>query len=130
MSGCSQSQNRVVTGHNTLCRHLHLMGLRDSPLCRKCGAEDETPALILRRCEALASIRHAHLGSFFLESENIKTWGPSGALARLQGSCEGMIGAQRAGSYKAYVHQGRKALNPLPIYPSINPKSCDISGTY
>jgi hypothetical protein len=25
------------------------------------------------RCEALASIRHAHLGSFYLESEDIKS---------------------------------------------------------
>jgi hypothetical protein len=48
------------------------MGLRDSPLCRKCGAEDETSAHILCRSEALASIRHAHLGSSFLEPEDIK----------------------------------------------------------
>jgi hypothetical protein len=72
----SREQSRVVigllTGHNTLCRHLHLMGLRDSSLCRKSGAEDETSAHILCRCEALASIRLAHLGSFFLEPEDIK----------------------------------------------------------
>jgi hypothetical protein len=48
------------------------MGLKDSPLCRKCGAEDETSAHVLCRCEALASIRHAYLGSFFLEPEDIK----------------------------------------------------------
>jgi hypothetical protein len=72
----SREQSRVVTrlltGHNTLCRHLHLMGLRDSPLCRKCGAKDKTSSHILCWCEALASIRHAHLGSFFLEPEDIK----------------------------------------------------------
>jgi hypothetical protein len=50
---------------------LHLMMLTDSPLCRKCGADDETPAHILCRCEALASLRHAYLGSF-LEQEDIK----------------------------------------------------------
>jgi hypothetical protein len=70
----SRDQSMVVTGlltgRNTLCRHLHLM--RDSPLCRKCGAEDETSAHILCRCEALASFRHAHLGSFFMEPEDIK----------------------------------------------------------
>jgi predicted amidophosphoribosyltransferase len=69
-------KSRVVTGlltrHNTLRRHLHLMGLIDSPLCRKCGAEDETSAHILCRCEALASLRHVHLGSLFLEPQNIK----------------------------------------------------------
>jgi hypothetical protein len=48
------------------------MGLTDSPLCRKCGAEDETLANINCRCEALASLRQAYLGSFFLEPENIK----------------------------------------------------------
>jgi hypothetical protein len=51
------------------------MGLIDSPLCRKCGAEDETSAHILCWCEALASLRHAYLGSFFLEPENIKNVG-------------------------------------------------------
>jgi hypothetical protein len=64
-------QSRVVTGlltgHNTLQRHLHLMGL-----CRKCGADDKTSAHILCRCEALASLRQVHLCSFFLEPENIK----------------------------------------------------------
>jgi hypothetical protein len=50
-------QSRVVTGHNILRSHLHLMGLTDSPLCRKCGAEDEISAHILCQCEALASPR-------------------------------------------------------------------------
>jgi hypothetical protein len=49
----SRVQSRVVTGHNTLHRHLHLMGLVDSPLCRKCGVEDETSAHILCWCEVL-----------------------------------------------------------------------------
>jgi hypothetical protein len=40
--------------------------------CRKCGAEDETSTHILCECEALASLRHAYLGSFFLEPEDIK----------------------------------------------------------
>jgi hypothetical protein len=47
----SREQSRVVTGlltrHNTLRRHLHLMGLTDRPLCRQCGAEDETSVHIL-----------------------------------------------------------------------------------
>ena len=72
-------QSRVVTGlltgHNTLRRHLHLLGLHDSPLCRKCGVREETSAHILCECEALASLRHAHLGSFFLEPEDIRRIG-------------------------------------------------------
>jgi hypothetical protein len=73
----NRTQSRTVTGpltgHNTLRRHLHLMGLSDSPLCRRCGGEDETSAHILCECEALASLRYAYLGSFFLEPEDIKS---------------------------------------------------------
>jgi hypothetical protein len=53
----NRMQSRVVTGlltgHNTLRRYLHLIGLIDSPLYRKCGAQDETSAHILCWCEAL-----------------------------------------------------------------------------
>ena len=72
---CNRTQSRTVTGlltgHNTLRRHLHLLGL--SVHCvGGCGAEDETSAHILCECEALASLRHVYLGSFFLEPEDIK----------------------------------------------------------
>jgi hypothetical protein len=68
----SRAVTGLLTGHNTLRRHLHLMGLPDSPLCRRCGAEDETSAHILCECEALASLTHVYLGSF-LEPEDIKS---------------------------------------------------------
>jgi len=72
-------QSRVVTGlltgHNTLRRHLYLLGLLDSPLCRKCGVGEETSAHFVCECEALASLRHAYLGSFFLEPEDIRILG-------------------------------------------------------
>ena len=48
------------------------MGLSDSPLCRRCGVEDETLAHILCECEALTAHRHVYLGSF-LEPEDIKS---------------------------------------------------------
>jgi hypothetical protein len=69
----SKAVTGLLTGHNTLRRHLHLLGLSDSPLCRRCGAEDETSAHILWECEALASLRHVYLGSSFLEAEDIKS---------------------------------------------------------
>ena len=69
----SRAVTGLLTGHNTLRRHHHLTGLSDSPLCRRCGAEDETSAHILCECEALASHRHVYLGSFFLEQEDIKS---------------------------------------------------------
>jgi len=58
----NRTQTRAVigllTGHNTLRRHLHAMGLNNKPNCRKCGTEEETSAHILCECEALASLRH------------------------------------------------------------------------
>jgi len=72
----NRTQSRIVigllTGHNTLRRYLHLMGLTNSPLCRRCGAEDETSAHIPCECEASASLRHMYLGSFFLDPEYMK----------------------------------------------------------
>ena len=60
----SRAVTGLLTGHNTLRRHLQLLGLLDSPLCRKCGVREETSAHILCKCEALASLRHTYLGSF------------------------------------------------------------------
>ena len=68
----SRAVTGLLTGHNTLRRYLHPIGLSDNPLCGRCGAEDETSAHILCECEALASLRHVYLSSF-LEPEDIKT---------------------------------------------------------
>jgi hypothetical protein len=62
-----------LTRHNTLRRHFSLLGMSDSPLCRRCGAEDETSVHILCECEALASLTHAYLSSFLLEPRDIKS---------------------------------------------------------
>ena len=60
----NRTQTRAVigllTGHNTLRRHLHIMGLNDNPTCRKCGTEEETSAHIVCECEAL-EIGRAHV---------------------------------------------------------------------
>ena len=76
----SRAVTGLLTGRNTLRRHLHLRGLLDSPLCRRCGVKEETSAHILYECEALASLRHAYLGSFFLELEDIKSISLGGHL--------------------------------------------------
>jgi hypothetical protein len=80
-----------------------LWGINSLKFHRKFGAEDETSAHILCRCEALASIRHAQLGSFFLEPVDIKCQnvGAIWRFSKAAGLREGMIGAQRAGSDKA-----------------------------
>jgi hypothetical protein len=49
------------------------MGLIDSPLCKKCGAEDETSAHILFESEDLAKHGSTYLGSFFLDPEDVRS---------------------------------------------------------
>jgi predicted amidophosphoribosyltransferase len=51
---------------------IHIMRLTNSPLCSKCGAEEETSAHVLCECEALAMLRHIYLGSVFLDPEDIR----------------------------------------------------------
>jgi len=72
----NRTQCRVVidllTGQNTLRRDLYLMGLANNPSCRRFGTEEKTSVHILCECETLASVRHAYLGSFFLDPEDVK----------------------------------------------------------
>jgi len=37
----------LLAGHNTLRRHLYITGLIDSPVCRRCEAEEEISAHVL-----------------------------------------------------------------------------------
>ena len=57
----NRTQSRVVfgllTGHNTLRRHLYIMKLCNNPICRKCGTEEETSVHILCECECLGFTR-------------------------------------------------------------------------
>jgi hypothetical protein len=48
------------------------MGLSNNPICRKCGTEEETSVHVLYAYEALASLKHSYLGSFFLDPEDIR----------------------------------------------------------
>jgi hypothetical protein len=48
------------------------MGLSNNPICIKCGTEEETAVHVLGACEALASLGHSYLGSFFLDPEDIR----------------------------------------------------------
>ena len=79
----NRTQSRVVigllTGHKTLRRHLYIMGLSNNLICRKCTGE-ETSVHILCECEVLASLRYTHLGSFFLDPEDIRKLGIGGHL--------------------------------------------------
>ena len=75
----NRTQTKVVIGllmgHNTLSRHLYIMGLGNDPTCRKCGTKEENSVHILCQCEAVASLRYIYLGSFFLDPDDIKKLG-------------------------------------------------------
>jgi hypothetical protein len=113
----SRSVTGFLTGHNTLRRHLHLLGLLDSPLCRRCGVKEETSAHMLCECEALAPLRHAYLGSFFLEPEDIKSMslGSIWNFSKSQGSHDLTWGTKGL-LFKAWVHRDHEVLNPYAIY--------------
>ena len=49
------------------------MGLTNSLLCKRCGAEDENSTHSLSECKALTSLSHVYLGSFLLDPEDIKS---------------------------------------------------------
>jgi hypothetical protein len=72
----NRTQSRVVigllTGHNTLRRHLYSMELSINLTCRKRGTEEKTSVHILCECEALVSLRHTYLRFFFLDPEDIR----------------------------------------------------------
>jgi len=106
----------LLTGHTTLRRYLHLMELSDSPLCRRCGAEDKTSAHILCQCEAFASLRHVYLGSFFLEPEDIKSisLGDIWNFSKVRGLLWIDVG------HKGPVNYGLGALGPWGLQPNHN----------
>jgi len=48
------------------------MGPSNNPTCRKCGTEEEASVHILCEWEASASLRYTHMGSFFLDPEDVR----------------------------------------------------------
>jgi hypothetical protein len=62
----------LLTGHNTLKRHLYIMVLSSTPICKNRDTEEETSVRVLCEREALASLTHSYQGSFFLDFEDIR----------------------------------------------------------
>ena len=110
----NRTQPRVViglrTGHNRLRRHLHLMGLSCSPLCKNCGAEEETSTRVLCECEALASLRHVYLGSFFIDPEDVNSLS-LGAIRSFSKGLDIRIRGKK-GPSKVQGTSGTKGLEP------------------
>jgi len=63
----------LLTGRDTLRTHLYIMGVIDSPLCRRCEAEEESSVHFLYECEALATLKHTYMGFFFLDPKEVRS---------------------------------------------------------
>ena len=53
--------------------YLCIMGFTESPLYRRCAAQKETSAYVLRMREALVTLRNHYLASFSLGPEDVKS---------------------------------------------------------
>ncbi|CAH2263168.1 jg24008 [Pararge aegeria aegeria] len=53
----------LITGHSSLNRHLSIIGVTDSPLCRACMEENETPTHVMLECTGVTEQREIYLGS-------------------------------------------------------------------
>jgi len=75
----------LLTGHNILRKQLYLTGMINSPFGRRCGTEEETSAHILCEYEALVTLTHTYLGSFFLDPEDVTRLGLGAILNYIKG---------------------------------------------
>jgi len=85
---------QVITGHNTLHKHLKTMGLAPDSTCTFCNLEDETSNHFFGVCEVFAALRHHNLGGHTLTPQEISNIPPtnlakfivrSGRFSRNQG---------------------------------------------
>jgi hypothetical protein len=49
------------------------MELFDSPVCRRCGPEEEISPDVSCECEASTALRHTCVGSFSLDLEDVRS---------------------------------------------------------
>ena len=62
---------QILTGHNNLRRHRHLMGLEDSPICQKCYEEEETSEHFVTKCPVYWRERRDLLGEYVLGPDDL-----------------------------------------------------------
>jgi len=66
-----------LTGDCQLRKHLHTIGLVDTPLCGMCEQEDKTVGHVLCECPEFSSIRDCVFGECWPIPANIKEMSPS-----------------------------------------------------
>ena len=57
----------LLTGHCKLRRHLNIIGVKDSALCRGCLYEEESSSHVLCKCENYSAQRFEYLGYHMLD---------------------------------------------------------------
>ena len=65
----------LLTGHNTLNRHLTLLRRIDDPLCPLCKEEEDTSLHLLGNCCAIAEKRCEFFGRYFLGPGDLRQVG-------------------------------------------------------
>jgi hypothetical protein len=87
------------------------MALIGSHLWKRCGAEEEISAHVLCKCEALATLRHTYLGSFFLDPMDVRSQSLEAIWNFIKGTKFPGIGHQIMGHkgrvQKAYMHRDK-----------------------
>ena len=58
---------QIITGHNTLNRHLAIMKIKEDPKCSKCNEGPETIEHLIKNCPFYMQKRFEKLGEYFLE---------------------------------------------------------------
>ena len=61
----------LYTGHSVLNRHLHILGLQDSPFCQYCRGELETTFHLVAQCDYYTAARVNTWGKPYLDSSDI-----------------------------------------------------------
>ena len=69
----------ILTGHNTLKKHLHTIGISTDPYCDMCG-DIETTEHFLCHCPAYIKSRATHLGSYTINYNSIWSITPADIL--------------------------------------------------
>jgi len=65
---------QIITGHNHLQKHLQVMGVVDSSVCRNCGRDEETSYHFICRCDKFSLLRNEIFGSFQMDPEDMSEY--------------------------------------------------------
>ena len=62
----------IITGHNTLSRHMNIKGVNNDPLCEHCEGELETSLHFISQCSYYVRTRMSIWGNPVLDLDDMK----------------------------------------------------------